>query len=395
VFLVPALGEAGIVGSGAVVNGKAHDASGIRAHGRTLAIELTRPDASFLDTLALPLFQAMPPSLPRGRAIESVDAAHGLPSAGPYYVAEGGTNQSLLLRRNRYYRGDRPHHLAAIEFEFGVDAETAYEQVESGAADYALELPDDVHAQLGAEYGTQTGRYRVNPLGCLKFLVLNTSRPLFSDNPELRQAVNFAIDRQAMVEAYDSFFGDYAVSPTDQYVPPGFPGYRDANVYPLDGPDLTRASELAAGNMRSGVARYSAYDSSLAHTMLPVVQASLAKIGIDVQPALYRRLRTSGDLGWGTVCASGPNPSSFLKDVFSERAPSSIVRLIDRAQRLAPAMRLRAFGMLDAQIARVQAPAIAWGSLNDREFFSERVDPRTIVFQPFVGAVDLAALALR
>ena len=32
------------------------------------------------------------------------------------------------------------------------------------------------------------------------------------------------------------------------------PGYRDARIYPLDKPDLTRAKALARGHMRSGKA---------------------------------------------------------------------------------------------------------------------------------------------
>ena len=61
--------------------------------------------------------------------------------------------------------------------------------------------------------------------------VLNTSRPLFRNNPKLRQAVNLAVDRKALTRE----LGPSRARATDQYLAPSQPGYRDERIYPLKG----------------------------------------------------------------------------------------------------------------------------------------------------------------
>ena len=282
-----------------------------------------------------------------------------------------------------------------MRFTFGVDADEAYRRVESGAADYALDLPADAHEALGATYGIRSGRYRVNPAGCLLFLALRTDSRVFAE-AERRRAPNFALDRSAMTDIYTSAFGAYAVSPTDQYVTPGFPGFRDTDLYPLTGPDVTRARELAEGHMpvdtarlfgAGNLARLRPVDGRARlvranRPRRPAVAAATpaAAAGGDLPPHIVRRHRRSGRLP--------------RRRVHHRRAAPR--RETDR-RRLAAAPRLAVAGVRGAgsDLARREAPAVAWGSVNDREFFSERVDPRTILYQPFVGGVDYAALALR
>jgi ABC-type transport system substrate-binding protein len=58
-------------------------------------------------------------------------------------------------------------------------------------------------------------------------LTFNTSRPLFRNNPALRKAVNFALDRQAL-QAISG--GPLSGRPTDQYIPPLVHGFRDGRL---------------------------------------------------------------------------------------------------------------------------------------------------------------------
>ena len=61
-----------------------------------------------------------------------------MPLAGPYYVASHVAGQSLVLKRNPNYAGERPQGVEEIHYEFGVPTERATEQVEAGEADYVL-----------------------------------------------------------------------------------------------------------------------------------------------------------------------------------------------------------------------------------------------------------------
>ena len=75
--------------------------------------------------------------------------------------------------------------------------------------------------ELTERYGLNKSQFFSAPGTFLRMFVLNTSRPLFRNNARLRQAVNFAADRKALIRE----FGPAAGTPTDQYIPPIFPGY--------------------------------------------------------------------------------------------------------------------------------------------------------------------------
>ena len=73
-------------------------------------------------------------------------------------------------------------------------------------------------------------------------IVLNTDRPLFGDG-RLRQAINYAIDRRKLNE----IGGD--MQPTDQYLMPGMPGFKDVDIYPFT-PNVSAARRWPARNDR-------------------------------------------------------------------------------------------------------------------------------------------------
>jgi hypothetical protein len=60
----------------------------------------------------------------------------------------------------------------------------------------------------------------------------------------MRRAVNYAIDRRALVQHHLLFNGGRA---TDHYLVPGIPGSGPLDIYPLGGPDLAKARQLAGG----------------------------------------------------------------------------------------------------------------------------------------------------
>src|SRR5262249_55489379 len=155
-----------------------------------------------------------------------------LPSAGPYALTSV-TPTSWSLTRNPFYRGDRPAGPDEIAYQSGVDPESEVVEIESGVADFSADgVAPDQTARLFAQYGPGTLHQRLFVTTALEtiYVALNTSRPLFSD-PTIREAVNEAIDRPALVAAAGTPSG--AVS--DQVLPPGMPGYAPLHRYALDG----------------------------------------------------------------------------------------------------------------------------------------------------------------
>jgi ABC-type transport system substrate-binding protein len=105
--------------------------------------------------------------------------------------------------------------------------------------------------------------------------VFNTRRPLFA-SARLRQAVNYAIDRPALVQHHFLFNGGLA---TDRYLPPGVPGSRSVDVYPLGAPKLGKAKSLAAG-IHAHATMYTCTFQPQCQEDAQIVKTDLAKIDI-------------------------------------------------------------------------------------------------------------------
>ena len=137
----------------------------------------------------------------------------------------------------------------------------------------------DPSLRLVAKYGINEQRLFVEPGLTMRSFAFNTTRPLFRDNLALRRAVNFAVDRRALINAPGTPRG----VPTDQLLPLHMPGYRDARIYPLNKPDVKRARALARGRTRSGKAVLWTFDVPPALAAAQILKRDLRAIGLDVE----------------------------------------------------------------------------------------------------------------
>ena len=204
--------------------------AGVVARGNRLVVRFTRPVADFPAQTTMPFFCAVPPTLPADP--EGVGA---FPGAGPYYVAEYRPGQRVVIRRNRFYRGTRPHHVNGFDVDLTPVGHAPGGRRPDRARRGRLGLgPADLLLRAGrrlvAKYGVNRSQFFVKPGLRLFGFSLNTSRPLFRDNPRLRRAVNFAIDRRALARTLG---GPQFATPTDQYLPPGMPGIQGRSHLPV------------------------------------------------------------------------------------------------------------------------------------------------------------------
>jgi len=102
---------------------------------------------------------------------------------------------------------------------------------------------------------------------------------LFKNNAKLGEAVNYAIDRPEMVRQHGALGGVR----TDQILPIGFPGFKDANIYPLKGANPTKGNALAKGNNRGGKCAFWTFNTSFGPAVAQVVQFDLSKIGLNCE----------------------------------------------------------------------------------------------------------------
>jgi peptide/nickel transport system substrate-binding protein len=393
------------------------DVTRFRANGQRLVIELSRPSGDLTTRLALPFACPVPLGFP-------VDPA-GVPlmvGSGPYYIASHDPDRSLVLARNPYYRGSRPHWVDRVVITVGGDLNANIQSVEQGDADVlGIEMPRDVRDSLVPRYGVnkqQLFRTLGNYTGAL---VLNTSRPLFQDNVALRKAVNFALDRTAIGLAGGDWQNWFTA--TDQILPRSLPGWTDYDLYPLAHPDLQRARALASGHLRGGKAVLYTCTGKLPNAFptctglvdqAAVIAQNLKEIGLDVEVkvldanVLFASAGTPGepyDMLLADFGSDYPDPANMIVPYLAgenARKPSGNTNLayfdvprynreIATADRLVGGPRFRAFSRLDAEIMREQAP---WAPLFEGSsslFLSTRVG--CLKVQPF--SRDYAAMCVR
>jgi peptide/nickel transport system substrate-binding protein len=377
------------------------DVAGWQASGRTLVVHLRQAAPDFPQRLALPYFCAVPASTPN-------EQTNDLPSAGPYAIESYDPGRSLVLERNPYYRGSRRGNVDSILYRFGAYPSQILLQLERGEVDYGIVDSAQFQA-LQAKFTADRSRFHVERSTTVAYLALNTSRPLFKDNPQLRRAVNYALDRPELAKQ----FGAGGAEPTDEYLPPGFPGYEPRHIYPLAGPNLAIARRLARGHLRGGHATFLACRSLDCQNRALVVADSLAKIGLHVtvdtslavgQSTLASVRGTKFDLADVITKPDYGDPYGLIEKLLDGRAIQAVGNTnlayfsdhrfdtqIDHAQALEGEPRERAYARIGGEVARSSAPLAAYAVLNARVFVSARVG--CLTYQPVYG-LDLGSVCL-
>ena len=403
--------QADVVGARAYIAGKASHIAGVVANGDTLTISLLAPAPDFLSRIAQSAFCAVPSNTP-----PNPNGVRVIPSAGPYYVTSYTPGQGVVLVRNPNYHGSRRHRFARIELAVGISARRAFAGIEAGSADYTdLSLYPSaalaaLASRLAARYGPGSAaaargrqQYFVNPGLQLDYFDLNTHRTLFSD-VRVREAVNYAIDRRALARLGDPF-EPLPVRPTDHYLPPAMPGFRDAHIYPTT-PDIVKARELVQQAHAGGrTAVLYTCDAFPCPEQAQIVKTDLAKIGLQVQikslpsATLFAREARPGepfDLAWNGWIPDYPDPQAMLTSILEESSVGPTFNAPAYQRKLAAAAglsgpeRYLTYGELDLDLARNAAPLAAFGNLTSNDFFSARIGCQTYG----IYGVDLAALCL-
>jgi YVTN family beta-propeller protein len=401
-----------IVGEAAFNASKTGQLAGVVAHGDKLQIRLTAPAPDLPARLAMLSFCAVPDDTPDAPQTQPI------PSAGPYYIASSSRAQ-LILKRNPYYGGHRPRIPREVIYSFGEKYASAVNDVAAGRIDYvssvqlALDanVPTSISHSLQQRYGLGSAaaragrqRYFTNPTVTLDFFALNASRPLFAST-RVRQAVNYAIDRQALVAVAGPYYGG---EPTSHYLPPGMPGSRPDAVYPLGTPDLAEARKLAAG-LHSRATMLTCNTPVCTQTA-QIIQRELAPMGITVDiaslpiDAMSTRMATSNswDIGRVTFSYDFADPSDYISGIFDPSlygggggfgpVSPAWIKVIDHTFTLTGQARLANYGRLDDALANQAAPILAWATQSARDLFAPRVGCE--IYQPLYG-MDLGSLCLQ
>jgi peptide/nickel transport system substrate-binding protein len=221
---------------------------------RTVTFHLREADPSFLANLTT---GGLVTPVPSGTPLRPAED-DPIPGTGPYMIASVD-EQQIHYVRNPYFRewsrAAKPDgNPDEIVMRFEPQAEELVRAVEEGRADWLTEsVPASRRTDLGRRF---PGQLHSNEAPLVQFFQFDTTLPPF-DDVRVRQALNFAFDREAVVR---SFGGKSAATPTCQVLPPGIRGYRRYCPYTRsprsDGrwsaPDPARARRLVAASGTKG-----------------------------------------------------------------------------------------------------------------------------------------------
>ena len=265
--VVPLLGTTvpyydGIAGAQACTMRRCDLAKGIQtdAAARTITIHLRRPDAEFTQKLALPLAYVFPAGT-RAKLIRTRPP----PGTGPYTIAAFTPGRGVRLVRNPRFRSwstdaqpDGFPDVINVTSSSSPAAQVA--AVQRNRAD-AVVAAGDLSGQLPVDQSrvlalADASRVSTAPGNSLNYLFVNVREPPF-DDPRVRRALNYAVDRRRAVKLAG---GSGVAGLSCQVIPPGLPGYAPTCPFTRDAspgggwsaPDLARARRLIAASGTRG-----------------------------------------------------------------------------------------------------------------------------------------------
>jgi peptide/nickel transport system substrate-binding protein len=208
---------------------------------------------------------------------------------GPYKFASFASGDKLVVEKNPTYwqmgaDGKPLPYTDKITYRVIIDQSTQFTEMRSGTTDLITNARGrDVPAAKQIPHAT----YIESPFQGNKYqFFFNSKKPPFMDNPKLRQAISYAIDRDAMAKALGAGLG----VPLPYEFVPGAIGY-DTSV-PAYTYDLDKAKQLfAESGMKPGVEiRLTAHNRETDSQQAQLIQAMLDKIGIKVNLDIVERV---------------------------------------------------------------------------------------------------------
>jgi peptide/nickel transport system substrate-binding protein len=166
--------------------------------------------------------------------------------SGPFETVAFNKGTSVKMVRNPYYYGKKPT-ISTIYFEMYQNADTMVADLRAGRIDGAWGIPPAGFSQLKSVKGIQAAAYPYYQWSYLEFNCYNKpsslGNPVLRD-PAFRQAVNYALDKQRLVNlAYDGL-----ATPATTILPPNTWSNPDYHWQPPANEaytfDIAKASQL-------------------------------------------------------------------------------------------------------------------------------------------------------
>ncbi|HSW10128.1 MAG TPA: glutathione ABC transporter substrate-binding protein [Bacillota bacterium] len=243
------------------------------ADGHTLRLHLDAPFAPLLSHLSHAFIGMVSPASVRALPADGVvEAPVG---TGPFIFDSWARGEQIVLRRNPDFWGTAPV-IETVTFRFVPEDASRLVMLETGEAHAIMRVPPKDVPRLQGDPEIQVVKedsVRVIYIG------FNTQVPPFNDR-RVRQALNYAIDKQAIVDTILAGAGSVSTAP----IVPAVFGYHTVGPYPFD---PARARQLLAeagfpqgfrATMHHPTGRY-----MMDVTIVESIQSMLRDVGVELE----------------------------------------------------------------------------------------------------------------
>lgn len=272
---------ADIVGFSSWHNGQGTGLSGVKVlNPYTVEIDLTQPAGYFLNTMALMSAAIGDPKIEAKYGYKNyLDHAVG---TGPYELVNWTHNRELDMTINPHYWGSPKPTIKNIDTQIGPSDSQQFLMFQKGQLDFYGGQGGNVSSASYLKIISNPklkALYHLAPAVSTWYTGFNVTQAPFN-NVTVRQAVNYAVDKNQLVQALTNGRGSVD---NDALFTPGLPGYsKSANLQYAYDPKKA-ASMLAS----VGITPAHPVKTTLATVNTPdgirqadIVQANLAKVGI-------------------------------------------------------------------------------------------------------------------
>jgi peptide/nickel transport system substrate-binding protein len=307
-----------------------------------LRIKTTKPYPVLPDQLSMLFLLAPKWTASHNPTIEAM-------GTGPYDIAEYVAGDRLVLKAKPNYFGAKMT-FDEVRIRMIPEAAVRVAALLTGEVDIAFDIPPSDVGRLNASGKAEADWAASNRAMVLK---VNALKPPFEGHPELRQALNYAIDKQAIIQ---SLFEGHGVESNCQMLSPMYFGYNpDLKPYPYD-PEKAKQLIKSANtplpiniDIEVPLGRY-----LLSQDIGQIIAAQLQDVGFkanvrEMEFAAWSNKYSANDLGstaylgqaWPTLDADGllslydpSSPVSYWKDKPFGDALASARSTTDAAERL-------------------------------------------------------------
>lgn len=323
---------------GWIFSDKVKDANSFKAlNDSTFQITLTKPFPAFIKLLTTQYCAVVPKEVVEhyGKDFRSHPVG-----TGPFKFKYWKEDEILVLLKNEHYWEKDGNiqlpYLDAVKVTFISDKQSAFMNFLKKDLDFFNSVDgsyrDDILTKSGKMTTKYKGRFQLikSPYLCTEYvgILVDTSKEIVKKSPlqykKVRQAINYAIDRQKLIKYLRNSIGTPA---TNGFIPKGMPGFDDIKVKGYNYNPVLSAKLLEEAGFPNGkgMPEITLSTSTTYKDLIEFIQGELGAIGmkvkVDVSPsASLRDMMSKNEVNFfrGSWIADYPDGENYLSVFYSK-----------------------------------------------------------------------------